>query len=298
MHHTSFGKYLSLKTALNELDAVLSPRTPLYLLLRRNDSLTAITYVPYLAKEDQRSFFLEHRHDLVQRLEKEHFSQSLICKEIGEITDARSWQERDDNDASNTASGITKNTKKCNDESCEGCAVEDLGYKRNKCRLCDRRMKNKITPEAQDALKTLVNPGAVVQLHVDTGTEILTLDFAKLVSSADIAALIPTASPTFTFFHHPTHSLVYFIFHSPDSVPVQQRMKHTMAIPGLLVHAEDVGISVDQKIEIHEPEELEFVEKDERIGKFRSMFVRKGFKGTELQYEGAERDREFVDSVR
>jgi twinfilin-like protein len=74
-------------------------------------------------------------------------------------------------------------------------------------------------------------------------------------------------------------------------------MKHTMAIPGLLVHAEDAGITVDRKLEIHEPEELVFEEEDERVGRFRSMYVRKGYKGTELMYEGLESDRGFVDAL-
>lgn len=76
-------------------------------------------------------------------------------------------------------------------------------------------------------------------------------------------------------------------------------MKHTMAIPGLLVHAEDVGIQIDQKIEIHDPEDLVFEEKDERVGRFRSMYARKGvYNGTEMQYEGLERDKQFADNVR
>jgi len=75
-------------------------------------------------------------------------------------------------------------------------------------------------------------------------------------------------------------------------------MKHTMAIPGLLVHAEDAGILVDQKIEIHEPDELDFgAEKDERLVRFRSMYRREGFSGTELTYEGMENDKDFFDAL-
>jgi twinfilin-like protein len=155
----------SIQTALNDLDAVLSPRTPLYLLIRRNDSLTAITYVPYLAKEEQRAFFLEHRHDLVRQLGEEHFAQSLVCKEIGEITDARSWVERDNNATShkNTDEHV-KDPQACTEDGCIECKPKDLGYARNKCRLCDRRMKNAITPEALEALKILTNPGSLVQI--------------------------------------------------------------------------------------------------------------------------------------
>jgi twinfilin-like protein len=76
-------------------------------------------------------------------------------------------------------------------------------------------------------------------------------------------------------------------------------MKHTMAIPGLLVHAEDVGVLVDQKIEIHDPEDLVFEAKDDRVGRFRSMYARKGvYKGTEMQYEALERDKQFAENIR
>lgn len=77
-------------------------------------------------------------------------------------------------------------------------------------------------------------------------------------------------------------------------------MKHTMAIPGLLVHAQDAGILVNQKIEIHEPDELDFdagKDRDPRVGRFRSMYRREGFSGTELMYEGMERDKEFLDAL-
>jgi twinfilin-like protein len=154
------------QTALNQLDAVLDARTSMYLLLRRKGLLMAITYVPFQAKQGQREFLLEHRHDLVRQLGEENFSQSLICKEVGEITDARSWDERDRNDGSHgTDAGVDDGCKVCEDKG----GVKDLGYRRNECRLCDRRMKNKITPEALEALTTLSSPGTTVQcVSIDT----------------------------------------------------------------------------------------------------------------------------------
>jgi len=153
-----------LQTALNEVEFVLDHRTPMYLILRQNNSATAITYIPYLAKEHHRAYFLDHRHELVEQLGKEHFAQSLICKEKGEIIDARAWQERDRNKQNrSTVSGHLKDGEECED-GCEGCGVKDSGYERTKCRLCDRRMQYKIVPEALEALKTLSNPGNIVQI--------------------------------------------------------------------------------------------------------------------------------------
>lgn len=146
----------SFQKSLSQLDAVLDTRRPAYLLLRRGDSLIAITYVPYLAKESDKATLLEHRFDLVKQLGEAKFSMSLICKEIGEITDPRSWEERDKHIA-----GV---------ENLEESGVEDLGHKKNACRLCDRRMKNQITPDAQEALKTLGTSEAAVQI---VGLELL-----------------------------------------------------------------------------------------------------------------------------
>jgi twinfilin-like protein len=64
-------------------------------------------------------------------------------------------------------------------------------------------------------------------------------------------------------------------------------MTHTLAIPGLInIIAKDQGVNVDQKIELHDPEDLVFEERDERIGKFRSMYLRNEWNGTESLYEG------------
>jgi twinfilin-like protein len=75
-------------------------------------------------------------------------------------------------------------------------------------------------------------------------------------------------------------------------------MKHTMAIPGLInVHAQDQKVHVDQKIEIHDLDDLVFEAKDERIGKFRSVYLRNRFQGTESTYDNLEVDKDFYDKV-
>ncbi|KAH7359587.1 hypothetical protein BKA66DRAFT_226985 [Pyrenochaeta sp. MPI-SDFR-AT-0127] len=291
----------SFQNSLNELDAVLNSRTPLYVILRRNQSLFAITYVPYLAEETQRTSYLNYRSRLIRQLGEEQFSLSLICKEIGEITDARSWEERDNHIHPGSAhSDCHDDCGLCADISSKPPGVKDLGYKKNKCRLCDRRMKNKISPEALDALKKLDNLGALIQISVNILTEILELEFVKeIIAPEDVATYLPTNKPTFTFFRHPTTRILYFIFHSPDSASVQERMKHTMAIPGLInVHAEDQGVHVDEKIEIHDPNDLDFPLKDERVGKFRSVYLRNKFQGTESAYESLEADKTFYDNVK
>ena len=148
-----------LNCPLRELDAVLDPRTPLYLILRRRDRLVAITFVPYLAGEHERASLLEQRHELVRQLGKDDIALSMICKEVGEITDVRSWEEREGQQEEEPFDGRTDSQ----DESRQS-DIKDLGYKKIKCRLCDRRMKNPILPNALAALQTLYAPGSSVQM--------------------------------------------------------------------------------------------------------------------------------------
>ena len=136
-----------------------------YIILRRDDALTFLTYVPYRTNENERTWFLENRQACVRELGEAHFAVSIICKELAEITDSRSWEERDAEQDSGPASvdhtndhgahEVTDNVKN---------GPLDAGYKKNKCRLCDRRMKNKMSPEASAALRQLYTPGAAVQL--------------------------------------------------------------------------------------------------------------------------------------
>jgi twinfilin-like protein len=157
--HTSF------QLELNELESNLDTSKPAYIVLRRGDSLTFITYVPYRAKEETRNTLLGRRHDVVQQLGGGYISCSIICKEIAEITDARSWAERD----ADATSPDTASTR-CDDKGSCSCTehaekrMKDVGYKKNKCRLCYRRMKNRISPAALEALKLLQTQGVAVQI--------------------------------------------------------------------------------------------------------------------------------------
>ncbi|CAN9295937.1 unnamed protein product [Alternaria alternata] len=291
----------SFQLELNELESNLDTSKPAYIVLRRGDSLTFITYVPYRAKEELRNLFLERRHSVVQQLGARYISYSIICKEIAEITDARSWVERD-------AEALSLSTKRiqCDKKESCGCSehsksdLEDVEYRKNKCRLCDRRMKNKISSEALETLRELQTPCTAVQMFVDVATETLELSYIRNgIIPEHVAATLPNDRPSFTFYRHPDTQLLYFIFHSPDDATVQERMKHIMAIPGLInVHSHDRNVHVDQKIEIHDPDDLVFEAKDERIGRFRSVYLRNKFEGTESTYDNLEADKTFYDKVR
>ncbi|OAL48453.1 hypothetical protein IQ07DRAFT_645917 [Pyrenochaeta sp. DS3sAY3a] len=282
------------QASLNTLEDVISPRIPLFIILRRGEILYAITYIPYLAKEDERKALLECRREVVKVLGREKFDAELICKEVGEVCDERSWIERD---RSIGFGNEGREAHECDGgDGCEGLEgvgrkqeSRDLGYKANKCRLCDRRMKNKIEPEALEALGKLDEVGMMVQITLHLPTSTLTHHLTTpSVPPTTVPSLLPPLIPTYTFYQHPS-GLLYFIAHCPDSCSVQARMQHTMGIPALIsLHAPGVGARVDEKIEIQDAADLVFEGKDKRVGRYRSVYARGGWVGTELQYQGME----------
>lgn len=160
-----FRRDTSFQISLNQLEDTLTSVNSSYIVLRRDDTLTFITYVPYRANESERAWFLENKHLFLHDLGKEYFVAPIICKEIGEITDIRSWEERDIEQHSENAVVDHTSGHGANEmtEDVQGGPL-NAGYKKNKCRLCDRRMKNKMFPEASAALGQLHTPGAAVQL--------------------------------------------------------------------------------------------------------------------------------------
>ncbi|KAA8620578.1 actin monomer binding protein [Pyrenophora tritici-repentis] len=239
-----FRRDNSFQTTLNELDGMLTPLKSCYIILRWDGSLVFLTYVPYRGDKNERDLVLKNRHEFLLQLGEKYFVRSMICKEIGEVTDERSWEERDAEQRSKDAVANDAGEQRVDGSARNGQkSLIDAGYKRNKCRLCDRRMKNNISPEALEALAQLHTPSTAVQISVNTSTETLELRYIKNLAIADVAATLPAETPSFTLYRHAItrillRFILYFIFHSPDTASVQERMMHTMAIPGLInIHA-------------------------------------------------------------
>ncbi|ORY15218.1 hypothetical protein BCR34DRAFT_598687 [Clohesyomyces aquaticus] len=239
------------RQALPLLEPLIDRKTPLYLITRRDESLTAIAYVPYCADEALKKEYLDKRGALVKTLGESHFSTSIICKAPEEITDLRSWEGRDQ---------VVLECDSCEGVQCEPTSLRDLGHVMNRCRLCDHRMKMKIEPAATEALKELRNDGDCVQIMIDIESETLVLGFYnKSVGPGELLTKFPTETPSLTFYRHLHSGITYFVYCSPDSAPVKERMTYTMSIPGLVnIIASNNGVVVDKKLEIHDGDDLAF----------------------------------------
>lgn len=86
---------------------------------------------------------------------KHVFGAEIVCKEVAEVTDRRAWDEREK---------IALEEGSNDGVDGEGVGGGAKGYKKMKCRLCDRRMKNPIEKDALEALATLGEEGRVVQM--------------------------------------------------------------------------------------------------------------------------------------
>lgn len=86
----------SFYASLSQLSSVLKPQTPLYLLLRRDDSsLVAVTYIPTNAPVRAKTLFASTRSTLVRELGSEKFATSVFATEEDEVVGQEAWRERD-----------------------------------------------------------------------------------------------------------------------------------------------------------------------------------------------------------
>ncbi|KAF2497324.1 hypothetical protein BU16DRAFT_525019 [Lophium mytilinum] len=246
-------------SALPLLTSYITPKRPLYVIVRERDRLMFITYVPFLAPQDQQKLIMDKRSAVAADLGADNLFYACICKESADILDWRAWESRE---ASLTKFGSPEHM----DEHGNRVVVEttpglprfvDLGYTKHQCRLCDRRMKMPITDEAKAALTTLTSRGSIVQLFVDVPTETITLGLSETrVSPSELPSRI-SPQPSFTFYHHSDSGSLLFIYCCPPDATVKARMTHTMAVPGLVnVIAREAGVEVTRKIEIDGPEDL------------------------------------------
>lgn len=86
----------SFYASLSNLSSVLKPQTPLYLLLRRDDSsLVALTYIPSNAPVRAKTLFASTRATLVRELGSEKFATTVFATEEDEVVGESAWKERD-----------------------------------------------------------------------------------------------------------------------------------------------------------------------------------------------------------
>ncbi|KAF2801338.1 uncharacterized protein BDZ99DRAFT_456438 [Mytilinidion resinicola] len=244
-----------LMASLSLLDGYITPRSPLYVIIREQGRLVFITYVPFLAPQDQRKLIMDERLAVAAELGAENLLYACICKEPADILDWRAWESRE--------ASLSKFESPEHMDEGENRVVHatqgmprfvDLGYTKHHCRLCDRRLTMPITDEAKAALTNLMSRGST---FVDVPTETITLGLSEIHALPSELPSKVSPQPSFTFYNHSESGSLIFIYCCPPDATVKARMTHTMAVPGLVnVIAREAGVEVTRKIEIDGPEDL------------------------------------------
>ncbi|KAK4941160.1 Twinfilin-1 [Elasticomyces elasticus] len=268
--------------SLSSLDELLTPTTPLYLLLRKAPSqgeLVAVTYIPSRAPVRQKTLFASTRATLVRELGSEKFAETIFLTEREEILDPAQWHERagTTTSTSNAAGGHAHTgllsteerelqaVKRAEEEERHGTRGRDLmgqggsgaQYTSGTAGSAGKGIQMKITDEAKSAIAELsrASAGTVVQLGIEISTETLTLSDSKTgVSAGAVVGLIPSDRPSYTFYSVENGAL--FLYVCPGTSKVKERMVYASSRRGLLHVAETEGVKVLKRLEAGGPDEL------------------------------------------
>ncbi|KIW16147.1 hypothetical protein PV08_06198 [Exophiala spinifera] len=271
-------------SSLSSLDSLLTPTTPLFLLLRRapsSPSLVAVTYIPSRAAVRQKTLFASTRATLVRELGGEKFDETVFLTEREEILDPAQWGERAAPPASassadggggggggdvgllSTEERELQAVKRAEEEERHGTRGRDLMGEGGSGGVIGSRggrdMFMNITDDARDALRAAADgaEGYTVQLGIEVATETITLiaRHDAVGVPAQVVALIPTDRPSYTFYSVPGGAV--FIYVCPGVSKVKERMVYASSRRGLLHIAEGNGVKVLKRLEAGDPDELD-----------------------------------------
>lgn len=283
------SSHSGLFNSIHTLSDVLTPTTPLYLLLRRAPStseLIAITYIPSRAPVRQKTLFASTRATLARDLGSEKFSDTVFLTEREEVLDPAQWDERSkgtqhSGSAGGTGSGGVDSAllsveerelqavKRAEDEERHGTRGRDLmgeggsgaSYigSRDGQGAARSGITMKITDEARSSLAQLNAGGAVVQLGIDVATETITLLSSKAdVAPGAVVGLIPADRPSYTFYRSSAEVPgCLFIYVCPGSSKIKERMVYASSRLGVVKLASGEGVEVVRKLEAGDPEDLQ-----------------------------------------
>lgn len=130
----------SFYSSLPKLQAVLEPKTAIFLIVRHSpSSLVAVTYIPSNAPVRAKTLFASTRATLVRELGSEKFATTIFATEEEEVVGEAAWRERDLEGNGNTQSGVQREdlmdekereleaARRAEDEARHGTSGRDVG---------------------------------------------------------------------------------------------------------------------------------------------------------------------------
>ncbi|KAI9037826.1 epoxide hydrolase [Aspergillus affinis] len=177
--------------SLSQLNSVLEPKTPIYLLLRQPEagsstsSLIALTYIPSNAGVRAKTLFASTRATLARELGTEKFASTIFATEEEEVVGESAWKERDaEKNGSGGSGGFQREdlmgekereleaVRRAEEEARNGTPSRDIGIGGSFARGSggnspfgsgNRALQMPVDEDAKEALRSL-QQGGLVQL--------------------------------------------------------------------------------------------------------------------------------------
>ncbi|KAL4968275.1 twinfilin [Aspergillus stella-maris] len=275
--------------SLSQLSSVLEPKTPIYLLLRQNGSLVALTYIPSNAGVRAKTLFASTRATLVRELGSEKFAETIFATDEDEVVGEKAWREREA-EKNGTSAGYRREdlmgekereleaVRRAEEGARSGTPGRDIGiggtFNRGPSRM---RIEMQVNEEAKGALQGL-QQGGLVQIAIDVPTE--TLKLASSESGVDANSVqnqISSTSPRYSFYHYPSSDAVIFIYTCPSGSSIKERMLYASSRMYALSVAEEQGLKVSKKIEAGTPDEVTGERLHEEVNPPQNEGINRGF---------------------
>ncbi|KAH6668795.1 hypothetical protein B0J14DRAFT_546979 [Halenospora varia] len=257
----------SFDTDLSLLAPHLTPKTALYIILRRYESTStapfiAITYVPDAAPVRQKMLFASTRLTLVRELGIERFRETIFANKEEDLT-VDGFKKHDKHTA--LEAPLTEEEVSLGEVKRKE-AEEGRGASERKSHVSSG-VSMPITDEALGALKKLAGgdgeSDSLVQLKINIPTE--TMELASVTSTpiSSLSTTISSSEPRYSFYrfahsHNGQESSpILFIYTCPSGSKIKERMLYAASSRSAVQVAEaEAGIKIEKKLEAGGPEDI------------------------------------------
>ncbi|KAL2385070.1 hypothetical protein RJZ90_001533 [Blastomyces dermatitidis] len=267
------------------------PKTPIYLILRRNagsNALIALTYIPSTSPVRAKTLFASTRATLVRELGSEKFASTIFAADAEEVLDAAVWKERDADRNAATGGAADDNEAESRREDLMGKKERELNEVRRQeeqARSMTRRdvgiggtigrgngngeseLHIGIGNGVKEAFQQVRESGSVIRLTIDVPTETLTLISTESnVEPDSISNLISDSKAQYTFYYYPDPKAVIFIYTCPSGSVIKERLLHASSRNDVVKLAVLQGVEVAHKvpmIHVKNNEGVTFIEASE-----------------------------------
>ncbi|OJD23950.1 hypothetical protein ACJ73_04690 [Blastomyces percursus] len=258
------------------------PKTPIYLILRRNtgsNALIALTYIPSTSPVRAKTLFASTRATLVRELGSEKFASTIFAADAEEVLDAAVWKERDADRNAATGGAADDSKAESRREDLMGKKERELNEVRRQeeeARSMSRRrdvgiggtigrgnedgeseLHIGIGDGVKEAFQQVRESGSVIRLTIDVPTETLTLISTESnVEPDSISNLISDSKAQYTFYYYPDPKAVIFIYTCPSGSIIKERLLHASSRNDVVKLAVLQGVEVAHKIEASGPTDI------------------------------------------